>query len=46
MSQEKLHTIIMQFVFFVFFFFRGGGVGVKEVYYGKCARREFYTGDS
>ena len=39
MSQEKLHTIIMQF------FFLGGGGGVKEVYYGIFPRREFYTGE-
>ena len=40
MSQEKLHSIIVHF-----FFLGGGGGGVKEVCYGICARREFYTGD-
>ena len=40
MSQKKLHTIVMHF-----FGGEGGGRGVKEVYYGISARKEFYTGD-
>ena len=37
MSQEKLQTIIMQ----NFVCVGGGGGGVKEVYYGICASKEF-----
>ena len=38
MSQEKSKTM------HIFFFLGGGGVGVKEVYYGICASSEFGKG--